>query len=105
MCRIASYTVADYWFRHYKITNGLDCGHCSKAQRAKCKEDDLYSECPKAIKLEYLSKPIIDGEGNITELGDLYSGSTDYASVVRVIGSLLIRHLVALPTIETSQRG
>ena len=55
----------------YKVNNGLDCQHCSKAQRAKCRENDLYSECSKAIRLEYLSKPIVDGEGNITELGEL----------------------------------
>jgi hypothetical protein len=71
MYRIASRAVADYWYRHYKITNGLDCGHCSKAQRDKCHEDYLYPQCPKAIKLEYLSKPVIDGEGNTTELGEL----------------------------------
>ncbi len=71
MYRIASVTVADYWRAQYKLTNGLDCGSCSKAQRQKCKADDLYSRCPKAIKMESLSKPIIDGEGNITELGEL----------------------------------
>jgi len=71
MYRIASRTVADYWRTYYKINNGLDCHTCSKAQRHKCKEDDLYTECPKAIKLEYLSKPILDSEGNLTELGEL----------------------------------
>ena len=71
MYRIASRVVADYWFRHYEITNGLDCRHCSQKQRAKCKEDYLYPECPKAIKLESLNKPIIDSEGNVTELGEL----------------------------------
>ena len=71
MCRIASRCVADYWRAYYKLNNGLDCRHCSKAQRTKCKENDLYLECPKAIRLEYLSKPIVDGEGNITELGEL----------------------------------
>jgi len=71
MYRIASRTVADYWRAYYKANNGLDCHSCSKAQRAKCKEDYLYSECPKAIKLEYLSKPVLDGEGNLTELGEL----------------------------------
>ena len=71
MYRIASRTVADYWREHYKLTNGLTCCNCSKAQRRKCKEQDLYSECPKAIKLEYLSKPILDSEGNLTELGEL----------------------------------
>jgi len=71
MYRIASHTVADYWFRYYKVNHGLDCRHCSKAQRRKCKEQDSYRECPKAIKLESLSKPVTDSEGNITELGEL----------------------------------
>jgi hypothetical protein len=71
MYRIASRAVADYWRAYYKVNNGLDCHSCSKAQRQKCRADWLYPECPKAIKLEYLSKPIIDGEGNITELGEL----------------------------------
>ena len=71
MYRIASVTVADYWRTHYKLTNGIDCGSCSKAQRRKCREHWLYGECPKAIKLEYLSKPVTDSEGNITELGEL----------------------------------
>jgi len=71
MYRIASRTVADYWRTYYKASNGLDCGSCSKAQRRKCKENDLYTECPKAIKLESLNKPIIDSEGHTTELGEL----------------------------------
>ncbi|MFC2021621.1 hypothetical protein ACFLTR_00175 [Chloroflexota bacterium] len=71
MYRIASRAVADYWRAYYKANNGLDCHTCSKAQRHKCKEGDLYSQCPKAIKLEYLNKPILDGQGNITELGEL----------------------------------
>ena len=69
--RIASLTVAQYWHDYYNRLNGIDCGHCSNPQRKKCKADNLYSECPKAIKVEYLSKPIIDSEGNITELGEL----------------------------------
>jgi len=71
MYRIASRSVADYWRRHYKLTNGLDCGSCSQKQRQKCRSEDLYCECPKAIKLESLNKPIIDSEGNLTELGEL----------------------------------
>jgi hypothetical protein len=71
MCRIASVTVVHYWREQYKLTNGLDCGSCSKAQRRKCRSEDLYRDCPKAIKLEYLSKPITDGDGNLTELGEL----------------------------------
>jgi hypothetical protein len=71
MYRIASRTVADYWFNHYSYNNGLDCRHCSKEQRQQCKEDNLYSQCPKAIKLERLNQPITDSEGNISELGEL----------------------------------
>ncbi len=71
MIRVASYVIADYWRTQYKITNGIDCGSCSKAQRRKCRDDDLYRECPKAIKIESLSKPIVDADGNTTELGEL----------------------------------
>jgi hypothetical protein len=71
MYRIASRTVADYWRNQYKLTNGLTCGNCSKLQRRKCHEDWLYRECPKAIKLESLNKPILDNDGNTTELGEL----------------------------------
>jgi hypothetical protein len=71
MYRIASHVKDHYWYSHYKLTMGLDCGHCSKAQRRKCKEGWLYGECPKAIKLESLNKPVIDSEGNTTELGEL----------------------------------
>jgi len=71
MYRIASFTKAQYWREHYKRTNGLTCGNCSKTQRAKCKEDNLYSQCPKLVKVESLNKPIIDSQGNLTELGEL----------------------------------
>lgn len=69
--RIARRCVADYWFGYYEMNNGLDCKHCSKTQRSKCKEDYLYTECPRAITLERLSKPVVDGEGSMTELGQL----------------------------------
>ncbi|MCL0065998.1 hypothetical protein M1N79_03885, partial [Dehalococcoidia bacterium] len=71
MHRIAAKEVADYWRGHYRHTNGLDCGGCGKAQRKECKKSDLYSSCPKAIRVESLSKPITDQDGNITELGRL----------------------------------
>ena len=50
MYRVASVTVADYWRAQYKHTNGLDCGSCSKAQRQKCRSEDLYRECPKGYQ-------------------------------------------------------
>jgi len=71
MYRIASRTVADYWRSYYKASRGLNCGSCSQKQRRKCREDNLYSECPKAVKLDSLNQPIIDSEGQTTELGEL----------------------------------
>jgi len=71
MYRIASRTVADYWRSYYKASKGLDCGSCSQKQRRKCREDNLYTDCPKAVKLESINKPIIDSEGHTTELGEL----------------------------------
>jgi len=71
MYRIASHAVADYWRKQYSFTNGLNCGSCSQAQRKDCKEDWSYSECPKALRIESLSKPIVDSQGNMTELGEL----------------------------------
>jgi len=71
MYRIASFTVAQYWRDYYYRTNGIDCGHCSNPQRKKCKRDNLYSECPRAIRIESLQKPIVGENGEISELGDL----------------------------------
>jgi len=71
MYRIASFTIAQYWRDYYYQHNGIDCGHCSNQQRKRCKADDLYSECPKATRIERLNKPIADGDGHLTELGEL----------------------------------
>ena len=71
MYRIASRAVFDYWRERYRHNNGLDCRWCSKIQQRKCKENWVYPYCPKAIKLESLNKPIMDSDGNITELGEL----------------------------------
>jgi hypothetical protein len=76
MYRIAEHIKDHYWYRHYSYTNGLDCSHCSKAQRAKCRynwghSDWAYCDCYRAITLESLNQPIIDSEGNTTELAEL----------------------------------
>jgi len=68
--RIASYMVADYWRAQKKLNTGLDCRHCSKAQRKECKKDNLYSQCPKLIKLEYLDAERIDKDGNRLTIAD-----------------------------------
>jgi hypothetical protein len=71
LVRIAQYALADYWRKHFKRINGIDCGCCSKAQRGKCREKDLYGECPRAVKLESLDRVIEDGNGDSTPLCEL----------------------------------
>ena len=71
MHRIASRTVALYWRRYYRHRNGLTCGNCSTYQRQTCREQLLYGKCPKAVSLESLDKPVIDAEGNMTDLGNI----------------------------------
>ncbi len=71
LIRIAQYRVANYWRQQYKHLYGRTCSQCSKAQRAKCKSGDLYSRCPKAIKLESLDTIIEDGNGDYTTLSEL----------------------------------
>lgn len=68
--RIASYVVADYYRQQVKLNTGLDCKNCSKAKRQECKENDLYSECPKLIKLVSLDTVTVDAEGNSHTLRD-----------------------------------
>jgi hypothetical protein len=76
MYRIAEHIKDHYWYRHYSYTNGLDCQHCSKAQKAKCRynwahSDWAYADCHRAITLESLNQPITDSAGNMTELAEL----------------------------------
>ena len=76
MYRVAEHIKDHYWYGHYAYHNGLDCQHCSKDQRAKCRynwshSDWAYADCHRAIQLESLNQPITDGEGNITELAEL----------------------------------
>ncbi len=71
LVRIAQYAVADYWRKWFRRIYSRDCSQCSKAQRAKCKEDNLYSQCPKTIHFKSLNELVEDGEGNKTELYQL----------------------------------
>ena len=71
LVRIAQYGVADYWRKWYKRNQNTTCERCSKAQRQKCKEGNLYRECPKAIYFESLSKLIEDSTGGKIELYQL----------------------------------
>lgn len=71
LIRVASYEVADYWRKWFKRTNGIDCSHCSKTQKCKCREEDSYRQCPKAIRMESLNSLIEDGNGDATELHEM----------------------------------
>ena len=71
LVRISQYRVANYWRTEFKRIYGRDCSRCSKAQRAKCKEFNLYSQCPKSIRRESLDTIIEDGNGDYTTLSEL----------------------------------
>ena len=73
LMRVARYELADYWRKHFKRINGIDCSRCSKVQREKCKEWFLYgdNDCPKAIKTERLDRLVEDGNGDSTPLHEL----------------------------------
>jgi hypothetical protein len=69
LMRVASYQVTEYWTRLRRLTTWLDCGNCSKKQRRKCREEDLYSECPKFRQLVSLNAEVnSDGDGEPSEL-------------------------------------
>jgi hypothetical protein len=71
MYRIAEHIKDHYWYKHYAYHNGLDCQHCSKAQRARCRANWAYYDCRRAISVESINQPIVDSEGNTTELAEL----------------------------------
>ena len=68
LVRIAQYRVKNYWRRQYIHHYALTCSQCSKAQKARCKKDNLYSQCPRTFKIESLNELVDDGDGNKTEL-------------------------------------
>jgi hypothetical protein len=76
MVRTAEHIKDSYWYKRYAYYYGIDCHHCSKEQRAKCRynwahSEWAYTDCHRAIQLESLNQPITDKEGNLTELGNL----------------------------------
>jgi hypothetical protein len=90
LIRVACYEVADYWRKWFKRLNGTDCGRCSKAQRKKCRSEDLYGECPKAVKLDSLDRLIEDGEGNKIELYQMIADD----NAVDIVARLEARHIL-----------
>ncbi len=90
LIRVACYEVADYWRKWFKRNNGIDCSHCSQAQKRKCREEDLYRECPKAIKMERLDRVIEDGNGDSTELYELIADDKAIDVVARLDARLTL---------------
>jgi hypothetical protein len=90
LVRIACYEVADYWRQYFRRIYGRDCSRCNKAQRQKCKRDDLYHQCPKAIKLESLNRIIEDGDGNKVELHELLANDNAVDLVARLDARLTL---------------
>jgi hypothetical protein len=88
LIRVACYERAQYWRWLFKRVNGVDCSRCSKAQRAKCKEQDLYRECPKAIKIDSLDRLVEDGNGDRTPLHELIAD--DKADFIPRLDAMLI---------------
>ena len=70
LMRVASYELSDYWVKQRRLTTWLDCGNCSKEQRRKCREELLYSDCPKFHQLVSLDATVNspDGDGESSEL-------------------------------------
>ncbi len=61
LMRVASYELSEYWVKQRRLTTWLDCGNCSKEQRRKCREELLYSKCPKYHQLVSLNTVVGDG--------------------------------------------
>jgi hypothetical protein len=91
LMRVASFEVKDYWRKHFRQINGIDCGRCSKAQRQKCRSEDLYRECPKAIRIESLDKLIEDGDGNKVELYQMIADDNAVDIVARLDARLTLQ--------------
>ena len=91
LIRVACYDVADYWRKKFKRINGTDCGRCSQEQRQKCKDKDLYRECPKAIKIESLDRLLEDGDGNQIELSQMIADDNAVYVSARLEARLILQ--------------
>jgi hypothetical protein len=91
LIRVACYEVADYWRKWFKRINGRECGQCSQTQRRKCREEDLYRECLKAIRMESLDKVIEDGNGDSTELHEMIADDNAVDVVARLEARLTLQ--------------
>jgi len=83
LMRVASYELSDYWVKQRRLTTWLDCGNCSKEQRRKCREEDLYSKCPKYHQLVSLNT-VVGDDGHKAELIDFLADDKAIDIVARL---------------------
>ena len=90
LVRVAQYELADYWRKWYYQKNGIECHRCSEAQKQKCREQDLFGNCPRAIKLDSLDRVIEDGNGDSTPLYELIADDNAVDLVARLDARLTL---------------
>jgi len=91
LMRVASYQVTEYWTRLRRLTTWLDCGNCSKEQRRKCREELLYSKCPKYHQLVSLNAEVnSDGDGEPSELIEFIADD----KAIDLVARLNARHIL-----------
>jgi len=93
LMRVASYELTDYWVKQRRLTTWLDCGNCSKEQRRKCREELLYSDCPKYHQLVSLDMDIEDGDGHKARLIDFIADDKACDIVARLDARRILQGL------------
>jgi hypothetical protein len=89
LMRVASYQVTEYWVKQRRLTTWLDCGNCSKAQRQKCRSEDLYSKCPKFRQLVSLNAEV-NGDSEPSELIEFLADD----NAIDIVARLDARHIL-----------
>ena len=84
LMRVASYELKGYYQRNLMLTTMINCTHCSKEQRRKCREGGLYSQCPKYHNVISLDMDIEDGDGNKAKLIDFIADDNAIDIVARL---------------------
>ena len=88
LMRVASYELKGYYQRNLMLTTTINCTHCSKEQRRKCREGGLYSQCPKYHNVISLDMDIEDGDGHKARLIDFIADD----KAIDIVARLDARH-------------
>ena len=95
LMRVASYELKGYYQRQLMLTTTINCTHCSKEQRRKCREGGLYSQCPKYHNVISLDMDIEDGDGHKARLIDFIADDKAIDILARLDAR---RYLLGFPT-------